>query len=213
MANATFNQQLAQLVAAAGGIPLGTDAWSDPAALVARVDAVVVNGGIDIDPSFYGAARQAQTDPPQIERDQFELALTRAALEKGLPVIGVCRGMHILNVIRGGTLIQHLPDVSSLNHYENDRYAVPVHAIETVRGSRVERALGQSPQVNSIHHQAIDRIGEGLEITARARDGTIEAVEDVSGRIVGVQWHPEFLASDFADEHVDLFRIGRSGRR
>jgi putative glutamine amidotransferase len=212
MPNATVNQRLARLVASAGGIPVGADAWSDPAALLARVDAVVINGGIDLDPSAYGADRHVETDPPQPERDAFELAVARTALETGLPVLGICRGMHILNVIRGGTLIQHLPDVSDLEHYDNDRYAVPVHDVATVEGSRVRRALGEAARVNSIHHQAIDRLGQGLEVAARADDGTIEAIEDPSAGIVGVQWHPEFLASHLAEAHVDLFRMDRAGQ-
>ena len=191
---------------------MGADAWSDPAALLARVDAVVINGGIDLDPSVYGADRHAETDPPHPERDEFELAVARTAVEFGLPVLGICRGMHILNVIRGGTLTQHLPDVSDLNHYDRDRYSEPVHELRTIEGSRVQRALGEAAAVNSIHHQAIDRLGDRLEVTARAPDGTIEAIEDVPAGIVGVQWHPEFLAGDFAEAHVDLFRMDRAGQ-
>ena len=213
MANATINQQLAQMVAAAGGIPVGVDVWSDPEVLLARVDGVVINGGIDLDPSAYDADRHAETDPAEPERDRFELALVRGALERELPVLGICRGMHVLNVVRGGTLLQHLPDVTELEHYDREEYARPVHEIRIAEGSRVARAFDdQSAQVNSIHHQAIDRLGAGLQVTARAPDGTIEAVEGRSGSVVGIQWHPEFLAAPFLGPHVDLFRIERAER-
>lgn len=208
MANATINQQLAQLVAAAGGVPVGVDVWSDPTVLLSRVDGVVVNGGIDLDPSSYSADRHAETDPAEPKRDEFELALVRGAIERGVPVLGICRGMHVLNVVCGGTLTQHLPDVTDLRHYDRDRYASPVHEVRITGDSRVARALGAaSAQVNSIHHQAIDRLGDGLRVTARAADGTIEAIEDDSGALLGVQWHPEFLAADFVGPHVDLFRM------
>ncbi len=211
MANATINQQLAQLVSAAGGIPIAADAWSDPHALLARVDGLVINGGIDLDPSAFNADRHAETDPAEPERDEFELSLARGALDLGLPIVGVCRGMHVINVVRGGSLIQHLPDVTDLEHYHHARYANPVHEIRIAEGSRVARALGESAEVNSIHHQAIDRLGDGLKVTARSVDGTIEAIEDESSSLVGVQWHPEFLGPDFVDPHVDLFRMAPSG--
>ena len=207
MPNATINQQLARLVSAAGGIPVGTDVWSNPDVLLERVDALVINGGIDLDPASYGADPHTETDPPESDRDRFELALARGALDREMPVLGICRGMHIINVVSGGTLVQHLPDITELNHYDSDRFTSPVHEIETAEGTRAARALGPSAPVNSIHHQGIDRLGDGLQVTARASDGTIEAIENASGAVIGVQWHPEFFEPQFATDHVDLFSM------
>lgn len=214
MPNATVNQQLAGLVARAGGIPVAADAWAPAEVLLERVDAVVINAGLDLHPSAYGAERHLKTEPAQAERDEFELGLARSALDRGLPVIGICRGMHVLNVACGGSLIQHLPDVTDLDHHDRNLYACPVHDIEPTRGSRVAAALGTGAVgVNSIHHQGIDRLGAGLAVTARAPDGIVEAIEDRHRGLLGIQWHPEFLAPEHVDPHVAMFEIGDQSRR
>jgi putative glutamine amidotransferase len=207
MDNATINQRFGALVVEAGGIPIATDVWADPFAIVDRVDAVVVNGGVDVDPALYGASPHPATDPPQPRRDAFELGLIRAAADRGIPTLGICRGMHLLNIAQRGTLTQHLPDHTALEHYVRDPYDRPVHEIEIEPGSRLAAAFGRrTAAVNTVHHQAIDRLGSGLLVTARTPDGTIEAIENAEHSVIGVQWHPEFLLGATADDQVALFR-------
>ena len=164
--------------------------------LVARLDALVLAGGPDIAPARYGAARQAHTGPPDPERDAWELALARAALDRDLPVLGVCRGLQLLNVAFGGTLQQHLP--------EGSHQRVParfVHRTVRVRpDTRLAAVLGATAEVSCYHHQAVARLGAGLLPTAWADDETVEAAEadpSLGYRFVlGVQWHPETDLTD-----------------
>ncbi|WP_432250055.1 gamma-glutamyl-gamma-aminobutyrate hydrolase family protein [Streptomyces sanyensis] len=184
------------LVAAAGGLPvmLPPGPPGTAAEVVARMDGVLVAGGPDVDPSCYGAARSARTGPPAPERDAWELALVRAALERGTPLLGVCRGMQLLNVALGGTLVQHLdghaggPDGSTTGMFGE-------HTVTPVPGTRYAGLVPEPFGVPTHHHQAVDRLGEGLTASAHAGDGTVEAVEPPpgSGRgwVLGVQWHPE----------------------
>lgn len=205
MSNATINQRFGELIVQAGGVPVATDVWADPERLLERVDAVVINGGSDVDPARYGADRHARTDAPNPGRDEFEFALVHGAIERRLPVLGVCRGIHVVNVALGGTLIQHLPDVTDLNHRDVVWHRAS-HAIQVEPGSALAAALGETAvRVNSVHHQAVDRLGDGLMVSARAPDGTIEAVEDGSGLVMGIQWHPEFIADNAAGDQVAVF--------
>lgn len=213
MDNATINQRLGQLVAAAGGVPVASDTWAEPEGLMERVDALILNGGSDVAPELYGAEPHAATDAPNPGRDDFELRLARGAMARGLPVLGVCRGMQLLNVARGGTLLQDL-GAGGIDHYVREAWDRPVHEVEVEPGSRLERVFADGrTNVNSVHHQAIDRLGAGLRVTARAADGVIEGIEDEDGLAVGVQWHPEFLAGRPGDEQVELFREVLSARQ
>jgi putative glutamine amidotransferase len=156
------------------------------------LDAIVFSGGADVDPASYGADPHPETDEPQARRDAGELALLTAALDRDLPTLAICRGFQLLNVARGGDLVQHLPE--SVGH--EDHRQVPgtfsEHAVEVQEGSKLAAIVGHRPEVTSHHHQSVRRVGEGLVETAWARDGTIEGVEDPSRRFaVGVQWHPE----------------------
>jgi gamma-glutamyl-gamma-aminobutyrate hydrolase PuuD len=205
MDNATINQRFGELIVEAGGVPVATDAWADPEQLLERVDGVVINGGGDVDAARYGAERHPAADRPDPRRDEFEFALVQGAIERGLPLLGVCRGIQLINVALGGDLIQHLPDVTDMNHrvVEWDR---PAHEIEIEPGSAIAAALGATRvSVNSVHHQAVGRLGDGLRASARARDGTIEAIEDSTGLVVGIQWHPEFIGGAQAAEQVAVF--------
>jgi gamma-glutamyl-gamma-aminobutyrate hydrolase PuuD len=152
----------------------------------------VFSGGADVDPALYGAEPHPETDSPQSRRDAGELALLAAALERDMPVLAVCRGFQLLNVVRGGDIVQHLPE--EVGHDEHR--AVPgrfgVHPVEVADGTRLASIVGERSDVPSHHHQALGRVGDGLVETAWAADGTLEAVEDPSRRfVVGVQWHPE----------------------
>lgn len=192
-----------EAVAAAGGLPVllppivpGDAAIDDAAATaVAALDALVLTGGPDIEPSRYGADVHAETDRPRVERDAWELSLLRAAIDADVPVLAVCRGIQLLNVACGGTLHQHLPDVTDADasSHRPQLGTFGGVAITVEPGSRLAGIVGEQVTGSCHHHQAIDRVGNGLVVTARATDGTVEAVEhtDTKRFVLGVQWHPE----------------------
>jgi putative glutamine amidotransferase len=163
------------------------------------LDGLVFSGGSDLDPELYGQEAHAETFGIVRERDDSELGLLKGALERDMPVLAICRGSQVLNVARGGDLVQHLPEVvGHEQHKHNPPGVFADHGVELVEGSRVGRLLGDHAPVKSHHHQGFGRIGEGLQVAARADDGTVEAVEDPSRRFaVGVLWHPE-AGEDFA---------------
>jgi putative glutamine amidotransferase len=176
-------------------------------ALLERVDGICLSGGPDLHPDAYGADPHAALGPTEPRLDAFELALARAADERDLPVLAICRGMQVLNVARGGTLHQHLPDVvgEDVTHRQPGNPSRATHAVSVAADSRLAAILGRTEaDVNSFHHQACDVIGERLVVTARAEDGTVEGVEAVDRRfMVGVQWHAECLVDH--DEQAALF--------
>ena len=184
----------AEQVAAAGGIPVLLPPLPGVAAAVGRLDGLLLTGGGDIDPARYGAQPHPRTGRVSVLRDAAELELLDAAMAAGLPVLGVCRGMQLLNVARGGTLCQHLPD---------DAGHTPApgtfgwHPVRVAAGTRLAGILGpdgDGVDVPTAHHQAVDRLGEGLVATAWAQDGVIEAVEPSAAGdpfLLAVQWHPE----------------------
>jgi putative glutamine amidotransferase len=156
------------------------------------LDAIVFSGGADVDPTLYGAEPHPETDSPQTRRDAGELALLRAALERDLPVLAVCRGFQLLNVARGGDLVQHLPEEVGSDDHKQVPGTFAEHPVEVKDGTRLASAIGARSDVASHHHQGIGKVGIGLVETAWAKDGTLEGVEDPSLRFaIGVQWHPE----------------------
>lgn len=171
-------------VVAAGGLPVYLPSRIDPQAAIDRVDALVLSGGTDVDPARYGATTCATTPPLEPERDAFELALLDAALARDLPVLAICRGLQLVNVSRGGTLHAHLAD----HHPASGRHDVVVEP-----GTVLHGLLGPAATVNSLHHQAVDRPGADLVVTARAGDGVVEGIEWPGVRLLAVQWHPEQL--------------------
>jgi putative glutamine amidotransferase len=156
------------------------------------VHGLALAGGADVDPARYRAARDARTGVARPDRDAWELTLARAALERGLPVLAICRGMQVLNVALGGDLVQHLPEAVG---HDGHCPVVGQHGRHDVRlapGSRVGALLGPAADVATYHHQAVDGLGAGLVATGWAADGTVEAVEHADAPwVVGVQWHPE----------------------
>jgi gamma-glutamyl-gamma-aminobutyrate hydrolase PuuD len=156
------------------------------------LDAVVFSGGGDVDPAHYGADPHPETDVPHARRDAAELALLQEALARDMPVLAICRGFQLLNVARGGDLVQHLPEAVGHDEHKEVPGTFSEHPVEVKEGTRLAGLIGARSQVSSHHHQALGRIGEGLAETAWAHDGTLEAVEDPTLRFaVGVQWHPE----------------------
>jgi putative glutamine amidotransferase len=182
----------------AGGLALllPPDAQSarDPSEVLDHLDAVLLAGGADLDPSAYGAQPHSQTSGVRPERDAFELALVRGAVERDLPLLGICRGMQVLNVARGGTLHQHVPDLVGHEDHRRVPGAFGDHDVVLDAGSLAARAAGgEVVATKSHHHQAVDRIGDGLVVTGRSSlDDLPEAVELPGARFaLGVQWHPE----------------------
>jgi putative glutamine amidotransferase len=178
-------------IEAAGGMPVVLPPLGDAEAFLDRLDGVVLSGGPDLDPGAYGAAdRHAELGPTEPDLDAFELALARAADERGVPILGICRGAQALNVARSGTLHQHVPA-----HRQTEPATATTHTVHVEEGSRLATLVGVRPlRVNSFHHQAVDVLGHGLRAVARAADGTVEAVEAPGPRLVlGVQWHAEGL--------------------
>jgi len=168
----------------------------DVPALLDRLDGLVLTGGSDVDPAIYGEAPHPQLGPVFRERDDFEIALSREAYRRDLPILAICRGHQVLNVATGGTLIQDLPSQHSgggVDHDPDTERAARVHDVRIQDGCRLRRLLGkETVGVNSFHHQAIRDLGPGLVAMAWSSDGVVEAIEDPSRRfVVGVQWHPE----------------------
>jgi putative glutamine amidotransferase len=156
------------------------------------LDGLLLSGGSDLDPSLYGADAHAETRHVRPERDRAELALLRGALARDLPVLAVCRGSQVLNVARGGDLVQHLPETVGNEAHRETAGMFSEHGVKVDPDSRLGGIVGDSVEVKSHHHQGYGELGEGLRVVARADDGTIEAVEDPERRFaVGVLWHPE----------------------
>lgn len=167
--------------------------------IVAALDGIILSGGADVDPARYGEAPHERTGAPRVDRDDFEAVLLDAAIAAELPFLGICRGAQVLNVERGGTLIQHLPDSVGDDRYQlGDGVFNPIE-VEVDAGSRLADLLGddRSARAHLYHHQAIGAVGEGLTVTSRTEDGVIESIElDSVPFGVAVQWHPEENVED-----------------
>lgn len=186
----------AHAVIAAGGLPVVIPPSGGTSDLLDRVDGLVFSGGSDIDPALYGQAPEPETGPVVRHRDDSELELLRAALERDVPVLGVCRGMQLLNIAVGGTLVQHLPERPGVVH-KGPPGTFTTHDVAAAPGSRLHGMVGGAVAVHSCHHQGVDRLGEDLVVTAHAPDGVVEGIETEGERFaVGVLWHPE--------EHAEL---------
>jgi len=187
-------------VSAAGGTPVLVPPLADPsaavaAAVIARLDGLLLSGGRDVPPSRYGQAPHPASEPMDPRRDAWDMRLLECALAQGrLPVLGICLGAQQLNVALGGTLVQHVPDLGGGLEHRAPEAGDRLHAVTLVPGSRLAAVLGKDTvDVTTRHHQAVDRVGRGVVAVARAPDGLVEAIEGVDpGRFfVGVQWHPE----------------------
>lgn len=173
----------ADQVASAGGLAVHLPSRADPEAVMDIMDALVLTGGADVDPARYGAVAGPATPAPDPDRDTFELSLLAAALQRGRPVLAICRGLQLLNVSRGGTLHGHLAE----------HPVGPWHEVLTTPGSIVGELYGAATSANSLHHQGVDQLGHDLVATARAADSVIEAIELPGADLLAVQWHPEHM--------------------
>ena len=188
----------ARAVQRAGGRPVlllpDPEDAAEPGGVLDLIDALVVTGGAgDVDPALYDQEPHPETGPVQGERDAYELALVRAAIDRRMPVLGICRGMQILNVAYGGGIEQHLPDVVGHEDHRHTPGTFADHEVELEVGSLAARAAGaEKTAVKSHHHQGVGEIGAGLVVTGRSDDDAVEALEDPSCPFVlGVLWHPE----------------------
>lgn len=188
-------------VTSAGGVPLLIppvgDAVDD---VLDTVDGLIFPGGPDIAPSLYGAAPDANSSGDRLARDVAEVVLMSAALERELPVLGICRGAELLNVVRGGTLAEDVPDTAPAVARHGEAGTFAVHAVRIEAGSLLGTRLGEKADVASHHHHAPQKLGTSLWAVAWSDDGLVEAIEDLAARFtVGVMWHPE------EGSEVDLF--------
>jgi putative glutamine amidotransferase len=207
-------------VQAAGGLallmPPDDSATEAPDPLLDRIDGLILAGGADVDPASYGAQRHPETGPTWPERDRFEIGLVRRALDRGMAVLAICRGMQLLDVALGGTLVQHLPDLLGHDDHRHTPGAFADHEVRLEPGSLAARAAGaEGITVKSHHHQGIEQLGEGLTATGwSANDDLVEAVELPDHPFaLGVLWHPEEdERSGVVGALVDAARLGVGAR-
>lgn len=205
-------------IAACGGVPVALP--HEPELVehyLALIDGLVVTGGaFDVDPTLYGATERHGTVRLKERRTRFEWAVTKGALDRDMPVLGICGGQQLLNVVLGGTLIQHIPDTiaEALAHEQPNPRTEPGHEVLVEEGTLLHRITGvRRLPVNSAHHQAAETAGEGIVVSGLAPDGVIEAIEDPRRRFcLGVQWHPEYLISPGDRAIIEAFVAASAGR-
>ncbi len=209
--DALTGRNYSQAVVAAGGLPLMVAVLDEQLAgeYAAGNDALLLTGGADVDPAAFGAHPEPGLGSVDERRDAFEIALYRAFRALRKPVLGVCRGLQVINVAEGGTLHQHIPALTQAwQHEQHDLRGTPLHPVKMAPGSRLAAAFGTtSVRANSYHHQAIDLVGAGLKAVAHAGDGLVEAVEERHGSwVLAVQWHPEMAYREHPEHHAP-FRL------
>jgi putative glutamine amidotransferase len=188
-------------IEAAGAVPVVLAPVQPEAidALLDRMSALLLSGGPDLHPECYGGEGHAELGPTEPELDRFEVALAGRAMERGIPMLGICRGAQVINVARGGTLHPHIPELSQahIEHRHAEAGETARHRVRLEPDSDLCALFGRRGlEVNSFHHQAVDRLGSGLEVAARSADGIVEAIEDPKAAFcLGVQWHAETLTA------------------
>ena len=185
----------AQSVLSAGGLPVYLPMNVDPIVYAHRLDGVLLSGGADVDPARFGHESETDLFPPEPARDELEFQLLKGADEAGIPVLGICRGIQVMNVHAGGTLQQHAP--------EHSRYdlgtTAEVHEVRFDEGSLAADIYGETRTVNSLHHQTVDEVAPRFTITGRSPDGSVEVIETSDRLWLGVQWHPEMMLERDSD--------------
>ncbi|MCA9836894.1 MAG: gamma-glutamyl-gamma-aminobutyrate hydrolase family protein [Trueperaceae bacterium] len=200
----------AEAINQVGGLPFFAPNLSaeKAAAYIAQVDGLLLSGGVDFDPVLFNEAPHPGLGMVDEARDNFELACYHAARKKGIPILGICRGIQAINVAEGGSLIQHLPAFEDKHqHAQQNNDGSLFHTVVLEPDSKLAGAFGKtSIRTNSYHHQAIDRLGSNLKSVAKTADNTIEAVESSDGKVLGVQWHPE-MSFERYPEQIAPFRL------
>ena len=213
-----LRQNYCEAVVKAGGLPVALPHEPDLAAYyLEQLDGLIVTGGaFDVDPALFGANLRHASVTTKTRRTDFELAITRGALARDLPVLGICGGQQLLNVVLGGTLIQHIPDevTEPLAHEQPNPRDEAGHEVTLIQGSLLQRICRTtSLAVNSAHHQAVKSVGPDVTVNALASDGVIEGIEAPGYRFcLGVQWHPEFSISEGDDAILTAFISASSAR-
>lgn len=209
-------------VAKANGIPLMMPICEDKEivkGMVSSVDGVIISGGVDIHPFKYGKEPSPNIGDISLERDELDFSIMEYALKMKKPILGICRGMQVINVFFGGTLVQDILSErkTDIKHSQSAPSYVPTHKVNVVKDSLIYKIFGKSAEVNSFHHQSIDNLAKDFKVSATANDGIVEAIE-YKGKddfILGVQWHPELLSSKIISMQniFDMFvEICKSGR-
>lgn len=181
-------------IALAGGLPVELTRDADVQEMVDHLDGLVLTGGADVDPDNYQQAPDPNLGSLEPDRDEWELALLAAARAKDIPVLAICRGLQLVNVAFGGTLRQHLELDDGVGHPQWDvNGRETTHSVNVVGGTMTSELFPGEIGVNSLHHQVVDVVGEGLVVSAKAPDGEVEGLETPDGKIMAVQWHPELL--------------------
>jgi putative glutamine amidotransferase len=210
------DRALVDAVVRAGAIPFGLPVLdlADVEAALLGLDGLLLTGGGDVDPTRYGELPVPEVFGIDPGRDAFEAALVLAAVRADLPVLGICRGCQVMNVALGGSLVQHVPAVTGRDHYRKDLSLVTVHGVRVTPGSVLAGVVGATNvEVNSLHHQAVDRLGDGLRAVAWSDDGVVEGVESaLPARLLGVQWHPELLPGLPAHDRLLDWLVTEAGR-
>lgn len=200
-----LGEEYVQAVEAAGGVAIGIPPVHDVERVLthsAYLHGILLPGGNDVDPNLYGEEILPENGPLEPVRDRFELPLARWALAQGVPILGICRGMQVLNVAAGGTLYQDIPSQTGtrLQHRQKAPRYYATHSVDIIEGSLLARALGvTTTRVNTFHHQAVHKVAPGFVPSARATDGIVEAIEKPDHPFaLGVQWHPEAMQKEDA---------------
>lgn len=186
----------------AGGEPIVIPIGNPGAArfYISHIDKLILAGGQNVHPSYYHDTVKTDYDISYRPRDEFELALIREALAQHKAILGICRGMQILNIALGGSSNQKISTFSKINHLQSEPGDTPTHGVEFKTGTILQKIYGENARVNSFHRQAVERIGEGLEAIAWSEDGIVESVEDKKRRLLGIQWHPDFTYAEIPQE-------------
>lgn len=209
---AYLNESYIKAVLEAGGIPIVLPIIDDLSLVstqIACCDGIILSGGQDIHPMFYSEQQHKHLGDVDSKVDRYQLEVARTAIENDTPLLGICKGMQIMNVATGGSLYQDLEEMNKplLKHLQSGKTYETAHSISIENNSTMFELFGQSLDVNSYHHQAIKQLGDGLKVTALSDDGVIEAVEMNNKRLVmGVQWHPELMALK-NDKILRLFKL------
>ncbi len=203
-----YVNEYAQAITEAGGLPVYLPLHVDPGDYAGRLDGILLSGGTDVEPARYGAELDPATYVPEPARDRLELAFVDLAVSEELPVLGVCRGLQLLNVWGGGTLHQHVPAHARFDVGPEER----IEEVTTEPGSLLHELYGPTVAVNSLHHQTVDRVAGGWTVAARSASGDVEGLEWPGRDVVAVQWHPELLDTRASDP-LFTWLVDRAARR